>query len=109
MSTHTHTHTHILLTYGKIYSNGEVNINLPSLVPRPSQLFQCCTRKVGGPGIRSDVTTFIHMKGGQLVKMNVDEQKVSKVQGVAVHDLLEDKASKLSSDCSTIILEYCTE
>ena len=29
------------------------------------------------------------MKGGGRVKMNVGETKISKVQGAAVHDLLE--------------------
>ena len=55
---------------------------------------------MGGPGIRSHVTNFIHMNGGQRVKMNMGKQKVSEVQGAAVH-----KASKLSSDSCTIVLD----
>ena len=47
------------------------------------------------------------MKGGRRVKINVGEQKVSEVQAAAVHNLPKViHASKLSSDCSTIILDY---
>ena len=39
-------------------------------------------------------------------KMNVGEQKVSKVQGTVVHDQLEvSNALKLSNDCSLIVLD----
>ena len=55
--------------------------------PGPSQPFQHCMRKAGGPGIRSHMTNFIRMKGGQRVKMNVGEAKVSDVQDPAIHDL----------------------
>ena len=34
------------------------------------------------------MTDFIRMKGSQRVKMKVGEQKVSKVQGTAIHDQL---------------------
>ena len=34
------------------------------------------------------MTDFILMKGGQRVKKNVGKQKVSKVQGAAIHDQL---------------------
>ena len=52
------------------------------------------------------MTDFIHMKGGGRVKMNVGEPKISKIQGATVHDLLEVRLRKLSSDCSTIVLDY---
>ena len=54
--------------------------------PGSSQHFQYCMRKAEGPGIRSHMTNF--MKGGQRVKMNMGEAKVSEVQDAAVHDLL---------------------
>ena len=35
------------------------------------------------------MTDFIHMKGGRRVKMNVGELKVSEVQNIAIHNMLE--------------------
>ena len=35
------------------------------------------------------MTEFIHTKNGRRMKMNVGEQKVSKLQGAAVHDQLD--------------------
>ena len=60
-----------------------------SLVPRSIPSFSVLHAESRRAWYQNHVTKFIRMKNGQRVKMNVGEQKVSKVQGTAVHDQLE--------------------
>ena len=57
--------------------------------PGPFPAFQCCTLKSGRAWYQKSRDRFIRTPAYEGVKMNMGEPKISKVQGAAVHDLLE--------------------
>ena len=74
-----------------------------SLVPRPHPaFFNVCTRKVGGPGIRSDVQYVTVRRVVEGWKLSVGRQKVGDFQSAAAHNRCE---VRLYSVWSTIILD----
>ena len=73
----------------------------------PFPAFQCCMLKTGRAWCQKSHDRFYPYEGWWKGEMNMGEPKISKVQGPAIHDLLEVRLrSYRVIVASTIVLDY---